>query len=211
VRFGDDGREGISLALSTSAYASLCPSPHPGITCMMIHTAPQPPLVTAVLSTEHVHELARLRIFSGAEIPPGHLATDRPDPEPIPEEIVSSNAPQGAALVPAQSDLMACSKMRQTEAVGDSRELQYLRLWASTRTRQARIARADRLHMHMPARTKKCWQSGSKQFQQEPDANSSCPPQNKVACYFRWFAPRDVRTNSCAFLARWRTRSNSRT
>ena len=85
-----------------------------------IHTALQPPLVTAAVSAEHVHELARLRIFSGAEIPPGHLATDRPDPEPILEEIVSSNAPQGAALVPAQSDLMACSKMRQTEAVVDS-------------------------------------------------------------------------------------------
>jgi hypothetical protein len=71
--------------------------------------------------------------------------------------------------------------MRQTEAVG---EIQHLRLWASTRMRQARIARADRLDRHMPAQTQKYWQSGSKEFQQQPDANSSCPPQNEAARYF---------------------------
>jgi hypothetical protein len=82
-------------------------------------------------------------------------STGRPDPEPIPEEIVSNRAPQVAALVRAQGDLMACSKMRQTEAMGDSQEFQYLRLWASTRTRHARIAHSDRLDIHMPARTEK--------------------------------------------------------
>jgi hypothetical protein len=51
----------------------------------------------------------------------------RPDPEPIPEEIVSNRAPRVAALVPAQSDLMACSKMRQTEAVADSREIGFMK------------------------------------------------------------------------------------
>jgi hypothetical protein len=83
-------------------------------------------------------------------------STGRPDPEPIPEEIVSNRAPRVAALVPAQSDLMACSKTRRTEAVVDSREIHHLlRLWASTRTRHARIAHTDRLDMHMPARTEK--------------------------------------------------------
>jgi len=36
-----------------------------------IRTAPQPPLVTAVLSAEHVHELARLRISLGLKYPLG--------------------------------------------------------------------------------------------------------------------------------------------
>ena len=71
--------------------------------------------------------------------------------------------------------------MRQTEAMEDSQEFQYLRLWASTRTRHARIAHTDRLDMHVPARTEKYWQSESKEFQQQADANSSCPPQNEVA------------------------------
>jgi len=45
-------------------------------------------------------------------------STGRPAPEPIPEEIVSNRGtPQAAALVPAQSDLMACSKMHQIDAV----------------------------------------------------------------------------------------------
>src|ERR1700704_1544515 len=80
-------------------------------------------------------------------------STDRPDPEPIPEEIVSNRAPQVAALVPAHSDRTACSKMRQTEAVTDSREIHHLlRLWASTRMRQACIAYTDRLDMHMRTR-----------------------------------------------------------
>jgi hypothetical protein len=83
-------------------------------------------------------------------------STGRPDPEPIPdEEIVSNRASPAAALVPAQSDLMACSKMRQSDAIGDSQEFQYLRLWASTRMRRARIAHSDRLDMHMPSRTEK--------------------------------------------------------
>jgi hypothetical protein len=55
--------------------------------------------------------------------------------------------------------------MRQTEAVEDSQEFQCPLLWASTCMRQAHIARADRLDMHMPARTKKYWQSGSIEFQ----------------------------------------------
>ena len=107
-------------------------------------------------------------------------STGRPAPEPIPEEIVSNRAPRVAALVPAQSDLMACSKMRQTEAMGDS-QFQHLRLWGSTRMRYSSIARTDRLDMHVPVRTEKYWQSGSKEFQQQADANSSCPPQNEVA------------------------------
>jgi hypothetical protein len=71
--------------------------------------------------------------------------------------------------------------MHQTEALGDSQEFQYLRLLASTGMRQARIARPDRLDMHMQAQTKKYRRSGLKEFQQEPDANSSCPPQNEAA------------------------------
>jgi hypothetical protein len=72
--------------------------------------------------------------------------------------------------------------MRQSDGVADSHEVHHLlRLWASTRTRHARIARTDRLDMHVPARTEKYWQSGSKEFQQQADANSSCPPQNEVA------------------------------
>jgi hypothetical protein len=83
-------------------------------------------------------------------------STGRPDPEPIPEEIVSNRAPQVEALVPAQSDRMACSKMRQTEAMADSREIHhFLQLWASTRMRQAGIAYPDRLDMHTPARAAK--------------------------------------------------------
>jgi hypothetical protein len=71
--------------------------------------------------------------------------------------------------------------MRQIAAVA-SREIHNLfRLWAGTRMRQARIAYPDRPDMHMPARAAKWWQAGSREFQQEPDANSSCPPENEVA------------------------------
>jgi hypothetical protein len=104
---------------------------------------------------DHVHPAATQR-------PSGHdrhfsvASTGRPDPEPIPEEIVSNRAPRVAALVPAQSDLMACSKTRQTDGVADSHENRHLlRLWASTRTRHARIAHTDRLDRHMPERAEK--------------------------------------------------------
>src|ERR1700739_4828132 len=93
---------------------------------------------------------------------------------------------------------MAYSKMRQTEAMGDSRAFQ--RLWASTRTRHARIAHTDRLDMHVPARREKYWQSESKEFQQQADANSSCPPQNEVAPRI----PQSIVTCSVLYTARRR-------
>ena len=94
----------------------------------------------------------------------GQSETERPDHSAsLGDSITSSTrigfsvhtASPAAALVPAQSDLMACSKMRQSDAIGDSQEFQYLRLWASTRMRRARIAHSDRLDMHMPSRTEK--------------------------------------------------------